>query len=119
MSEEKTYEVARTNTCQAPYIRTILHRALEIPGAFSSTENVNNARHMKFEDGLPDGENWALTFSQLRTLAIVVQWREAKHSDGILPESSTESARVAHREIRQAIKAAYREACHDRGITWM
>jgi hypothetical protein len=94
------YEVQPTHGVQGPYVRATLVRAQRRQGVFTSTEHVNAANRLKFEANLPDRGPWSLTLPELRTLAIVLRWRDA----------SSPSPDPRHEAITQAVLDAYREA---------
>ncbi|MFE4514787.1 hypothetical protein ACFRMQ_11435 [Kitasatospora sp. NPDC056783] len=75
---EQTWVVLVDNTCQAPYVRNTLRRALaKIEPTWSSSDYVSAARWLA--SNLPDDGPWYLTRTELHTIRIAVERRRSRY----------------------------------------
>ncbi|MFD6468702.1 hypothetical protein [Streptomyces goshikiensis] len=107
-------------TVQAPHLRCTLRRALAVrpeQNVWSGTEHINNAVAMIYGGDLQDSGPWHLNHSQLRTLKIAIEWRRAKRKAN--PQKTAPDILEHWEEIEDEVIAAYRAACHKKGLYWM
>ncbi|MFJ4093415.1 hypothetical protein ACIPYS_17695 [Kitasatospora sp. NPDC089913] len=107
---EPTWVVLVDNTCQAPFIRATLRRALAASeSVWAGTDHVNAAVHLSHN--LPDEGPWTLTRTELHTIATAVK-RRSKWGRGVWCPGTGEDEH--HAVIAQRITEASEHAIRRR-----
>ncbi|MFJ7907472.1 hypothetical protein [Kitasatospora sp. NPDC096204] len=103
---ESTWAVMVDHTCQAPYVRSTLRRALaKTEPTWSDTDYVNAARSLVFN--LPEDGPWYLTRVELHTIRIALERRRAKYGRFTGPGNCEAYEAIAER-ITEASEHAIR-----------
>ncbi|MFJ5882693.1 hypothetical protein [Kitasatospora cineracea] len=106
---ERTWYIEVDHTCQAPFLRSTLRRALNAAEpVWAGTEYVNAARHLSFN--LPDSGPWYLTRTELHTLRQALERRRAGGSWGAGVTASCEALDAMAERITAASEHAIRRA---------